>query len=653
MKIFSIIIALFAATQLLAQDSETHPCAKHKAEAYNTFSKKTRAAVNDIALMNVYDVHNYHLAIAAENNTLDIIGATTIGSKIVGLGLDTFAFELHSAHNIDSVMYNGIVLPSWHVTDMGYAKMPTIIATNTLVNITIYYHGTCTQTGSSAIGYGFNTANSPSWGNSVVWSLSQPYSAYHWFACKQSLQDKADSSSVSITTSNTNKAGSNGVLVSIDSLQNNKVRYNWKSNLPIDYYLISVAIAEYVDYTIYAHPTNLPNDSIPIQNYVYNNPGALPNFKSSIDSVAKMIEYFSEKIYLYPFYKEKYGHCMAPFSGGMEHQTMTTQGFFNLTLNAHELFHQWFGDHVTCKTWSDIFVNEGFASYGEYLILENLKSYASAQSNMSSVHRRVKAQLGGSIYFTDTTNARIFSSRLSYDKGAAVIHTLRYVLGDSVFFKTLNNYQTQYAFSSASIDDFKAVAEATSGKNLSDFFNQWIYGEGYVKFDAEYTSNGNAIIIKVNQSGSVAANNIYKTPLQIKCVSTSGDTTVTVNLTQNTHTFYIPSAKIIANIIIDPNNWILDSVVSIKKNTDLLLNTNNWLLPVVHLYPNPATTLINITADVPITNYTIYNLLGKQVTSGIVPINQQINIEALAANMYFIKLTDFKNQSSMHKFTRQ
>jgi aminopeptidase N len=635
-----------------AQQIFERPCAITKQNNFQKKLKPTRTTAIDNALMAKYDVQHYELEIAAENNTLYIVGNTTISSKALA-NIDTFAAELSSAHTIDSVLYNGMALANTHIGDMFYATLSNTIVANTNFSITIYYHGTCPSTGASAIGYGFNTDQSPSWGNSVTWTLSQPFSAYQWFPCKQQLQDKADSSSVAIITSNTNKAASNGLLQGVDSLPNNKLKFRWRSKFPIDYYLINLSVAQYVEYNFYAHPTSLPNDSVLIQNFVYNNPNTLPYFKNQIDTIANMINYFSDEVAgLYPFYKEKYGTCMAPLSGGMEHQTMTTEGFHEFTINAHELFHQWFGDHVTCKTWSDIFINEGFASYGEYLALAKLRSYNAAQADMMSVHKRVKNSAGGSIYFTDTTNARIFSSRLSYDKGAAVLHTLRYIIGDSSFFASIKLFQAQYANSLASITDFKAEAESVSGKNLNNFFNEWIYGEGYVNYDVEFTSSGNAIILQVKHTGSVATNNMYTTPLQIKCLSAGGDTLLQLPITSNAHTFYIPTNKIISGIQIDPNNWIIDTA-KITKNPNLLLSTNQIRFDdLISIYPNPATNTVLIDGAEFVQQFSIVDMTGRTIKSG----NQMpssLNIATWANGVYSIVLLDQFGASRQFKLVVQ
>jgi len=182
------------------------------------------------------------------------------------------------------------------------------------------------------------TASFPTWGNQVTWTLSEPFSAYEWFACKQSLKDKADSCDVNITLPSNSMAGSNGLLINTVNLGATK-RFEWKHRYPIDYYLISISVAEYVEYNVYANPVGATNPIL-IHNFIHNNSGTLPNFQTDINETADFMELFSDLYGMYPFADEKYGHCMAPLSGGMEHQTMTTQGFFNAGLTSHELAHQ-------------------------------------------------------------------------------------------------------------------------------------------------------------------------------------------------------------------------------------------------------------------------------------------------------------------------
>ncbi len=172
-----------------------------------------------------------------------------------------------------------------------------------------------------------------------------------------------------------------------------------------------------------------------VQHFIYDTASLYPVIKSAIDSTPGMVDYFSTLYGRYPFWKEKYGHCTAPLGGGMEHQTMTTLGAFTTPLIAHELGHQWWGDCVTYGSWRDIWMSEGWASYTEQLYIEHFRSVAAAQAYRTTVFNRVSGSPGGSVYVDDTTNVyRVFDSRLTYDKGAAVAHMLRYIApGDAAF----------------------------------------------------------------------------------------------------------------------------------------------------------------------------------------------------------------------------
>lgn len=629
-------ILIFVSSSLFSQDVRNQ-CAQTKQRVQH---QKSLASERAASLQNLYDVKFHHLNLNVERNSIFISGNVRTLAKIISSVLDTFAFELHPNHAIDSIIVNGVSQPFIRVASDVFVALPQL-QQNDMIDATIFYSGTAPSGASAAIGNGFSTAASPSWGNEATWSLSQPYAAYEWWPCKQQLTDKIDSTWCFITTNAENKAGSQGILTSITDLPNNKKRFEWKSNYPVAYYLISVAVAKYVDYNFYAHPVG--SDSVLIQNYIYDNPQTLVNFKPIIDQTDEMMEAFAERFGAYPFANEKYGHCMAPFSGGMEHQTMTSQGFFNFTITAHELAHQWFGDNVTCKTWNDIFLNEGFASYGEYLALEAIQGLSAANAEMSNVHSSIMSSAGGSVFNPDTVSvSRIFSSRLSYDKGSAVLHTLRYLTGDSLFFQLCKNYQLLYKDNNASIADFKAIAESTSQMNLDEYFAQWIYGEGFPTYNIEWNQSGNTIIINSQQTVSMSSvTPLFTTPVKLRLVRAIGDTVVYLNHQQAAVSMVFGLSGNVSSIVIDPENVIVNGGAAVR-NTNLLssLEEHNKGFQIA-CFPNVLKSNETLYFTVPFSStFSVYDVSAKLVHSGVANNTNAISLPLLSEGSYLIRLNE-------------
>jgi len=344
-------------------------------------------------LLEEYDVSFYFLNLNVESNTTYLSGNVTIQAKSTVAELNTFAFELVQAMTIDSVRVNGIKLAFQHANDLATVPLSIPIQQGNLFSVKIYYHGTPPAGEDNS---GVFTAFSSTYQKNVTWTFSEPYAAKEWWPTKQDLTDKADSVWVFLTTSPENRAGSEGLLKGITAMPNGKFRYEWKSRYPVDYYLISFAVADYQDYRLYAYPAG--TDSILIQNYIYDTPACLSDNKAAIDGTAATLELFSDLFGTYPFAEEKYGHCLTQLGGGMEHQTMTTLGSFNFELIAHELGHMWFGDKVTCATWSDIWINEGFATYTDYLAHHFLTTPFYDSVWLKTVNDKVKAEPGGTVY---------------------------------------------------------------------------------------------------------------------------------------------------------------------------------------------------------------------------------------------------------------
>ena len=283
---------------------------------------------------------------------------------------------------------------------------------------------------------------------------------------------------------------------------------------------------------------------------------------------------------------------MAPLSGGMEHQTMTTQGFFEKTLTSHELAHQWFGDKVTCASWADIWVNEGFASYAEYIMLENL--YPSQEiTDMNARHNNIMQQPGGSVWVLDSLNeGAIFSSRLVYDKGAAIVHTMRFLANnDALFFQGLKNYLTEFSDSVSIGLDVKAALENATGVDYTANFEEWYFGEGFPTYSVVWNKIGSDLQLKITHFTSVpSVTPTFTNPLEIKFSRTGlPDTTIRFDIQSNNENFVIQNMSAISNVSsLDPNNWIINRVGSIVYDNGFVASNEELSNEEqIEIFPNP------------------------------------------------------------------
>jgi aminopeptidase N len=614
-KLRTLFVFIFFLQIVFSADAQ-HFCSELKQNAAANNLLKANASEFEMEQMEKYDIVFHHLSIKVERTSTYIEGNVITKALSRIENLDTFVFQLHANLQVDSVLgSNQTKLSFTRGLDIAYVKMDKIYTKNELLELRIFYHGTPPSGASAAIGNGFSNKASPTYSNQITWSLSQPYSAYEWWPCKQSLQDKIDSVFISVTTDTSNKVGANGLLQNIELIGGGKHTYNWKTFYPMNYYLVMVTVGQYVEYRDYAKPKN-STDSILIQNYIYSNPLAYSNNKISIDATKGQLELFSDLFGLYPFSKEKYGHVMAPFSGGMEHQTMTSLGVLNIDIVAHELAHQWFGDNVTCATWKDIWLNEGFATYCEYLNLLYLGTSNNAKQNLIDLHTEAKKGIG-SVYVVDTTDVpRIFSSSLTYSKGASTIRVLHYLLGDSLFFEVLKTYQSQFANGNASTADMNILVNQLSGKNYNYFFDQWIYGAGYPTYTIQWNQLDSVLAIEVKQQNLQDASNLFKLPLPILVQTNAGDTTIYLNQSTSLENFFIPIKDRVTKIILDDNNWILDNQ-SITYNP-VFNGVDEWMPNLgVSVFPNPAQNQISVQTDTKeFWTFLLIDMEGKVIQSG-------------------------------------
>ncbi|MCZ2443684.1 MAG: T9SS type A sorting domain-containing protein [Flavobacteriales bacterium] len=530
---------------------------------------------NASVVPNNYDLVFHSLYLEVDPAIYYIKGSVVSGFKPLYPGLTKIIFDLSFNLAVDSIIFQNQQVSFVQTPNDGVEiDLPFALNASQYYEITVYYQGEPPPSGSLG---GFDTASHN--GTPVAWTLSEPFGAKHWWPCKQSMNDKIDSVFMLIRTPSQYRAGANGLLTN-EYINGPWAYYQWEHRYKIPAYLVAFAISNYDVYSDYV--TYSPTDSIEILNYVY--PEDLSSIKPSTKRIKEMMPLFNQHFGLYPYYKEKYGHMQCEFGGGMEHTTMTSMGYFGYEIIAHELAHQWFGNTVTCKTWDDIWLNEGFATYLTGMVYEyNFPNLFWPIWKRNQVDY-ITSFPDGSVKVDDTTDVwRIFDGRLTYSKGGMLLHMLRMVIGDTAFFDGLYNYihDPNLRFGYASTADFKAHVESTSGMDLTYFFDDWYTGEGYPSYSFNWSQSGNDIYVKINQITSHQSVSFFELPIPLEFWYSGQDSLIWFQNTVNAQEFWVNIPGQVDSIRFNPRYDIvakLSNITSVKEHT----NTS------AVLYPNPV-----------------------------------------------------------------
>ena len=581
-----------------------------------------------------YDISYHKLEFTVDPNQAFITGivTTTFTAKE---NMNTVTFDLADNMIVTEVSQNGAIVSfSQNTNDELVITLAQMLLKTQETSVKITYSGNPKSSGFGS----FEQSNHN--GSPIIWTLSEPYGAKGWWPCKQDLNDKIDAIDVYITAPKEYVSVSNGMEQS--AIVNDAVKTtHFKHQHPIPAYLIAIAVT---NYTTYSH--TVPNGGNPfdIVNYVY--PEDVATAKTQTPITVDIINLYSDLFEEYPYADEKYGHAQFGWGGGMEHTTVSFMKNFSRGLIAHELAHQWFGDNVTAGSWSDIWLNEGFASYAEELMLAEFYPGEDI-SSMLDRHANVMEEPGGSVWVEDSLNVgRIFNGRLTYNKGAAIIHTLRYLINnDDLFFETLQNYQTTFGGSTAILNDFKSVAETVSGLDLTAFFNEWYYGQGYPTYSVEYSVVDGELIVLLEQSVSMPSETPFFTnDLTLRVQNTDGDffnlRLTDIDGVTSYHSFDFVGS--VTSVSIDPENWIINQVGTITENNNLAYLSEEKAIE-LSVYPNPTVDFIHITDITGNGFYTILNTEGKTVLAGSLTVDaNKIDVEDLPNGQYFIQFNGGK-----------
>ena len=604
-----------------------------EADRYRHMRDQAASTLSDSSIDVTY--YKLNLTISTSPNYLRGIVTIKAVSKVQSLTLITL--DLMSTMTVDSVRVAGGTVSFAQFINTFSINLDRSYGEGEVVTLDVYYEGVPVATGFGSFEFGSHA------GMPWVWSLSEPYGARDWWPCKDAPLDKADSVDVWVTCNSAFKVGSNGRLVAVIDNGNGTSTHQWAERYPISTYLVSIALTNYAEFSNWFHYS--PTDSMQVLNYV------LPeDLAAALDSLPKTVDalrILSGLYGLYPFIREKYGHSEFGLGGAMEHQTMTSTTGFGEFVVVHELAHQWFGDMITCANWQNIWLNEGFARYSEAL-------YAEARYGANAYRDYMRYQADGAraaigpVYSRDTSDIPVlFNDALTYRKGAMVLHMLRHVLGDSVFFRCMRNYANdpRFRFNVATTGGFQSVCESTSGLSLGYFFNEWVFGEKYPHYTYAWTAtssgSGFEVSIAIGQTTGTTNPAIFSMPIDFKLSAAGWDTTVVLFNTSNEQQFRVPVSHRPDSVLLDPGEWILHDIVNSLIPTQYTLEQN---------YPNPFNTSTRISYSVFPTgtrqavSLKVYDVLGREVATLVnteqVPGTYQTTFDGsgLASGVYFYRL---------------
>jgi aminopeptidase N len=576
------LLAQWTGGQLSTEDEQL---LKSEARRYTALMERMQKPASDLNI----DVTYYKLNLTLTTSPQYLRGVVTVKARSTATNLTSVVLDLNSVMTVDSVKSG--------TTKLFFAQQPSIVTITLdrsygigeLITLDIYYGGVPSSTGFGT--FTFSSHAAEPW----VYTLSEPYGAKDWWPCKDHPTDKADSVDIWVTVDSTLKVGSNGKLIGVISNTDGTKTYRWAERYPISTYLVSLAISNYAEFTNWWRYTQ--TDSMPVLHYVL--PEHLANALANLPRTVDMLQIYSNAYGRYPFINEKYGHSEFGWGGGMEHQTMTSLSGFSEALVAHELAHQWFGDMITCATWPNIWLNEGFATYSVAVYYEGKYGAPAYWSYINSQMNSAKSA-SGSVYVQDTLNLNtLFSNSLVYAKGATVLHMLRHVLGDSVFFHALRTYAAdpRYRFGVATTENFRHVCEDVSGKQLGYFFDEWIYGQGYPQYQYAWraipdTDGGYIVPIRITQTPSLNPA-FFTMPVDVRLTGTGLDTTVALfdSAADQLFSVHVPILPTLAQC--DPNNWILkDATLVTFDDVGIAYVPGSFSL--AQNYPNPFNPVTTI-----------------------------------------------------------
>lgn len=419
----------------------------------------------------------------------------------------------------------------------------------------------------------------------LISTLSFPEGARHWFPCNDQPNDKV-TSDIFISIRSDYNALSNGRLVGVEEDAQKGIKtFHWSQAQPHSTYLFVVVAGPYV----------VIKDrlgSLPINYWVYKKDES--QAMRSFSKTPEIIAFFNQEFgFKYPW--AKYDQATIPgIGGGAESTTATVVGqsiihdqqaeqdFSSAWLVAHEAAHQWWGDLITMRTWSETWLNESFATYGEYLYSRHalgedegaINLLAKKNAYLQEAHTRYQRPIVFDRYRFPNDNF----DRHTYQKGAVVLQMLRFVLGDKAFLRSISRFLHQHAFQAVDTRDLMKTIKETTGQNLDWFFDQWVYKPGHPEFDVSYTWDKKAgkLRLRVIQKQDTSQGTpIFKMPVVVAIASEGGKLSKTVWLRDKEQEFEFNVTGRPLMVKFDEGNYLLKEWTFTKSLDELLYQLSN------------------------------------------------------------------------------
>ena len=509
------------------------------------------------------DVLHYRFTLSLNDNSDRISGETAITLRFVNndslppvrqLLLNLIEKNGEKGMTVSQVSWQNRPLPFHHNANKLLIDLPDTLDKKAVQTFAVAYSGIPADgLIISENKFGERTFFGDNWANR----------ASYWLATEDHPSDKATCEFI-VTAPEVYKVVSNGRLKSEKNLGNGFTRTHWQENTPIPTKVMVIGAARFSVQTVEKI------DSIEVQSWVFPKDEKKGFYDYAI--APKVLKYFIAQVGAYSYEKLANVESKTIF-GGMENagcifysedaisgeKNLETEG-----LVAHEIAHQWFGNSATEKDWKHIWLSEGFATYFSALFLENAYGKKTLDETMfqhkNTVFRYAQQHPDSPIVPGQTDENKLINllNANSYQKGAWVLHQLRFTLGDEIFWKGIRKYYETYRNKNAETADFQQVMEGVSGKDLKVFFRQWLYEAGYPKVSGSWTFDPKhkhlTVSLKQTQSGKA-----FVLPLEIGVYDAENQVIVTekVEFKEKEQTFTFKLKKNPTQVALDPNHWLL------------------------------------------------------------------------------------------------